>query len=488
MRGTYIGIGLIIGFLIATIFSFVGVAHALSVYSISQGGTNASTFTTSGNAVYYDGTRLVTAGTAAKVTTPYASSTSMTVTGSFYVVGTASTSNLTVSNLGNTITNCLQISNAGVVSATGSACAASGGGTYPFTGTTYNGVPVSATSSPIWDTYTGIGPGLIASTTFFTQASSTQFTNSGNTWLTALTSGRIPFASTAGLLQDSAALLWSSAESRLTATNASSTALTATTLYATNATIGSASALALLTSGAVSGYGGTGACGAGTAVTALSATGVSTCTAFSTFANPFGTGTTYNTLSAATTTPVWLQGSPFSLFASSTAVIDYASSTTHSISGALYIPSAANPTLNASSVTGTSRVAIDTTDASSSIHWFAGGNEYATFASTSVSFTYATTSPAGTTTIVIAGPIRKVIYDQIGCVSVGGTVTVGGPGTGSATSTYVISGTSFTTTYTKLTSNNSYTQGVSRLFALGNWSSTAVTQVTCTLSQAYDPN
>lgn len=309
----------------------------------------------------------------------YGSTTALTVTGIMYAA-LASTSNLTISNLGNTSTNCLQISTAGVVSATGSACAG-GGFQWPFTPSTYNSIVVSATSTPLWDTYTGPGPGLIASSTFFTQASTTQFTNSGNTWLTALTSGRVPFASTAGLLQDSASFLWSSTESRLTATNASTTVLTA------------------------------------------------------------------------------------------------------AAAGALYIPNAANPVVG----TTAGRLAIDTTDASSSLHWVAGGNEYAVFASTSVSFNYATSSPAGTTTIVIAGPTRKVVYDQIGCTSVGGTATVQ-MGTGTASTTMVTSGTSLTATFTKIPTNSTFGQGVSRLFALGNWSGTGVTQVSCTLSQGYDPN
>lgn len=42
---------------------------------IANGGTNATSFTTSGNSIYYDGTRLSTALTTAAVTTPYASST-----------------------------------------------------------------------------------------------------------------------------------------------------------------------------------------------------------------------------------------------------------------------------------------------------------------------------------------------------------------------------------------------------------------------------
>jgi hypothetical protein len=51
--------------------------------SIANGGTNATSMTTSGNSVYYDGTRLATALTTTKVTTPYASSTAVTASNSF---------------------------------------------------------------------------------------------------------------------------------------------------------------------------------------------------------------------------------------------------------------------------------------------------------------------------------------------------------------------------------------------------------------------
>lgn len=51
---------------------------------ISNGGTNASSFTTSGNAVYYTGSALATAPTTAAITIPYASTTALTASGSAY--------------------------------------------------------------------------------------------------------------------------------------------------------------------------------------------------------------------------------------------------------------------------------------------------------------------------------------------------------------------------------------------------------------------
>lgn len=163
-----------------------------------------------------------------------------------------------------------------------------------------------------------------------------------------------------------------------------------------------------------------------------------------------------------------------------------ASSTASTISTALYIPNAANPTMGST----VGRIAIDTTAASSSIHWVDGaGNEQAVFASTSVSFVLATSSPstAATTTIVIAGPIRKVSYVQIGCNTVGGTSNVQ-LGDGISSTTMVVASNSLTTTFTNLTSNNAFIQGHSRLFAVGTYSAGSVTQTTCSLSQVYDPN
>lgn len=48
---------------------------------LNKGGTNATSFTTSGNSVYYNGTSLATANTTTGVTTPFASSTMITTSG-----------------------------------------------------------------------------------------------------------------------------------------------------------------------------------------------------------------------------------------------------------------------------------------------------------------------------------------------------------------------------------------------------------------------
>lgn len=105
-------------------------SQVTGVLPIANGGTNASSFTTTGNSTYYDGTRLLTAPLTSAVTTPYASTTA--ISGSY-----ASSTNAffgTLNLLGITGTQCLH-SISGVVSGTGSDCGSGGSGAaYPFQG------------------------------------------------------------------------------------------------------------------------------------------------------------------------------------------------------------------------------------------------------------------------------------------------------------------------------------------------------------------
>lgn len=89
----------------------------------------------------------------------------------FTVNGLASTTNLTISGLGNTSTSCLQSNNQGVVSTTNAACG--GGGTFPFTPLTNFGVNTSATTTALW-----AQAGLFASST--SRIASTTFAINGN--------------------------------------------------------------------------------------------------------------------------------------------------------------------------------------------------------------------------------------------------------------------------------------------------------------------
>lgn len=97
---------------------------------------------------------------------------------------TASTTNLTVSGIQSCSgSSALTTSATGVV-----ACGAitASGGSYPFTPNTYNSLAVSATSSALWLTNAGIG--LYASSTLFTQATTTSLFSTNNNSTNASTS------------------------------------------------------------------------------------------------------------------------------------------------------------------------------------------------------------------------------------------------------------------------------------------------------------
>lgn len=161
--------------------------------------------------------------------------------------------------------------------------------------------------------------------------------------------------------------------------------------------------------------------------------------------------------------------------------VDNASTTNFSAATWLGIPNNTNPAV---AVAGT--LAINTTAASSSLAFYDGTAERQLFAETDFAFNYpTTTAAAGTTTKLISGPIRSTTYTQIGCLSRGGTAVVQ-IGNGTASSTSVISATGNTTTYTTLSSNNVFDKGVARFIAIGTFSATSVTEVTCTIGRRYD--
>ena len=116
---------------------------------IANGGTNASSFTTSGNAVYYDGTSLLTAPLGTKITIPFASTTALTVT------NTASTTNLTVSALN--AASCDVKSTNGVFSC---GTDATGSGVFEWTPSINFATNVNSTTTPI-----SFSNGLMASST-----------------------------------------------------------------------------------------------------------------------------------------------------------------------------------------------------------------------------------------------------------------------------------------------------------------------------------
>lgn len=85
--------------------------------SISSGGTNASSFTTAGNGVYFDGTSLLTEPANAPVTHPYASSTAITA-GAIFGSGLTTCSLGTVLQWVNGVFNCTGIPGGGGGSST----------------------------------------------------------------------------------------------------------------------------------------------------------------------------------------------------------------------------------------------------------------------------------------------------------------------------------------------------------------------------------
>lgn len=110
---------------------------------------------------------------------------------------------------------------------------------------------------------------------------------------------------------------------------------------------------------------------------------------------------------------------------------------------------------------------------SASIAVNASGVVYGAATSTNAAFTFATSSlGSGTTTIPMAGFFGGTKVTQFGCTGSGGGTFTSTIGTGAATSSYVVSATGFTTTYTALASNNSFGSGITILWAFGGVSGT----------------
>lgn len=116
----------------------------------------------------------------------------------------ATTTNLAITGLSGNAGQCLTINASGaVVTIT---CGTSA--TFPFTLGLYNGQNVNSTSTGIRITNGASPLGLIASSTFVTFASSSQLSNAGPTWLTALANGTVNV--------DSSGLLYRTATSTAT--------------------------------------------------------------------------------------------------------------------------------------------------------------------------------------------------------------------------------------------------------------------------------
>lgn len=156
-------------------------------------------------------------------------------------------------------------------------------------------------------------------------------------------------------------------------------------------------------------------------------------------------------------------------------------STNLSATGSFFVPSATTPSLNAAGA-----IAITTTAASSSIQAFAGG-QYGLYASTSVSFSWSTSTPSigntATDTIMIMTGNRGQTFNNIACRSIGATATVAFQA-GAATTTFYKTTTTTQSPVTLITNNTTEAFGAI-LIGIGNYSSNSPTIVTCGLTRSY---
>lgn len=111
------------------------------------------------------------------------------------------------------------------------------------------------------------------------------------------------------------------------------------------------------------------------------------------------------------------------------------------------------------------------------------GLHYSYSTSTDGAFLYATsTMGTGTTTLKVSGLKTPTIFTSMGCSSVGGGTFVARLGNSTASSTSVLSSTGLTTTFTTLSTNNSFATGVTFWFEIGSVSG-AVTNPTCSYTR-----
>lgn len=152
-------------------------------------------------------------------------------------------------------------------------------------------------------------------------------------------------------------------------------------------------------------------------------------------------------------------------------------STNFSATGSFFTPTATTPSLGANGA-----IAVTTTAASSSIQVFSGG-QFGVYATDTVSFTWSTSSPptAATDTIAIVLGPRGQTFNMIACRALGGTATVG-IGTGVATSTYFPA---VTGTPSPAIMSSAFQAWQTLFIAVGTYSATTVTQVSCGLGRSY---
>lgn len=186
---------------------------------------------------------------------------------------------------------------------------------YDWTPAAYNGTGVNATSTGLWIKTTGTY-GLIASSTFFTYASTTQFSASDKVWLTNTKNGPLG--------TDSAGLVTASTTGVVTAGTGISLDSSVRQIFG--------GSLAITNSGVTS-------LTANSPLTRDTGTGAVTisCGSCALFGYDWTAATNYNVNTNSTTTPIWLKGAVggiYSFMASNTAAFDQiivGSSTTSSL-------------------------------------------------------------------------------------------------------------------------------------------------------------
>ena len=417
---------------------------ATSSLGISAGGIpgGSDTYVQFNNGDVFGGVSSFTfASTTGLLTVPYASTTALTIS------GTASTSQF----YANGLTNC---DNTNVLTWTNGTFGCkqdntSTGQANPFDWEINFGAVNMATTSILW-AQSGVNA---SSTSHFDFASSTAFTNSGPTWLTALSGSAL------GLGVDANGKVYAAATSTLSTISGALALSSIAQIGANSVLVNNTSALGNVTEIATSSFFGTGIGGQVLAwnggvpqwvatTTLTNGTGITTTynaasnqwtftNTGATFAFPFTTSTTYATTTVATTTSIWTTGV---FFASSTAAASqfpFASSTALS-AGTLCLSTdcrtswptggtASDPFPIHTSYAG------QTTSATSSTLWLTGStislaasSSVLTFASsTAITSSAIWVTPLGTPagTFIAVDPNGQIIATATPAVGGGGTVT-----------------------------------------------------------------
>lgn len=213
----------------------------------------------------------------------------------------------------------------------------------------------------------------------------------------------------------------------------------------------------------------------GVSSTACASAGVATSSAESNTQIPFWTTTAG--------TPAQLSGGN-STFTFTTAAnrINFTNGTSTNFAATAYmeIPDAAAPIL-----TVPGQIAVQTTAASTSLQVRDGG-QFGLFATTSVSFAYPTSTPAGTTTNtqIMQGP-RGAKYSNMACRSIGATATATViVGNGVASSTFYQAGPGTPQPVAIATPFQVEAWGTFYI-QIGSWTSNAIQNVTCGFGRDY---